>query len=115
MSRTANVNQKRWSPSRTDIKSLIEEATVDAYGDAEQRTGFYTMLEEHLDMPFDVAILGDRTTVARIDMAADEQIVAICKRGRFKHAIRVLDLPLPSPPPACAEWIEAYRRWARGG
>jgi hypothetical protein len=26
-------------------------------------------------------------------------------------AIRVVDLPLPAPPPAGAEWIEAYRRW----
>jgi len=23
-----------------------------------------------------------------------------------------LDLPLPSPPPAGAEWIAAYRHWA---
>jgi hypothetical protein len=27
---------------------LITEATVDAYGDAEQRGGFHTMIEEHL-------------------------------------------------------------------
>jgi hypothetical protein len=115
MSLITNVNQKRWPPSQADIKSLIEVATIDAYGDAEQCIGLYTMLEEHLDMPFDVEILGARTTVTRVDMTADEQIVAICKRGRFKQAIPILDLPIPSPPPAGAEWIEAYRRWARGG
>jgi hypothetical protein len=29
------------------------------------------------------------------------------------QAISVLDLPLPEPPPKGAEWIAAYRRWAR--
>jgi len=25
------------------------------------------------------------------------------------------DLPLPTPPPDGADWIEAYRRWLGGG
>jgi hypothetical protein len=29
-----------------------------------------------------------------------------------EQAIGILDLPLPAPPPAGAEWIEAYRHWA---
>ena len=33
--------------------ALIAEATVDAYNESEQRMGFYTMIEEHLDMPFE--------------------------------------------------------------
>ena len=28
--------------------------------------------------------------------------------------IPILDLPLPTPPPEGAQWIEAYRRWAKG-
>ena len=49
--------RKRWPPSKTELDALIEEAIVDAYGESEQRTGFYTMLEEHLAMPFEVEIL----------------------------------------------------------
>ena len=26
---------------------------------------------------------------------------------------RIYDLPLPDPPPEGADWIEAFRRWAR--
>jgi hypothetical protein len=114
MSRGTNVNRKRWPPTQSEIESLIEEATIDAYGDAEQRTGFYTVLEDYLDIPFNVEIMGVVATVEQIDMTADEQVIAVCRRGRFKQAIPILDLPLPSPPPGGAEWIEAYRRWARG-
>jgi hypothetical protein len=53
-------------------------------------------------------------TVERIDMTDYEQIVAVCTRGKSRQRVPILDLPLPDPPPAGAEWIDAYRRWARG-
>ena len=53
-------------------------------------------------------------TVERIHMNANEQIIAVCKRGRNRQALPIVDLPLPTPPPEGAEWIEAYRQW-RGG
>jgi hypothetical protein len=37
----------------------------------------------------------------------------MCARGKHRQAIPILDLPLPDPPPDGAEWIAAYRRWAR--
>lgn len=32
---------------------MFEEATVDAYDDDEQATGWFTMLEEHLELPIE--------------------------------------------------------------
>ena len=96
------------------LDEMIEEATVDAYGSSEQITGFYTMLDEHLVVPFKTEVLGVEATVTRVDVTTDEQIVALCARGRSRQRIPILDLPLPDPPPSGAEWIEAYRRWARG-
>jgi hypothetical protein len=93
---------------------LIEEAIVDAYGESEQRVAFYTMLEEKLRVPFRTEILGVPITVDRLDMTNDDQIVAICRRGRSRQTVPILDLPLPEPLPDGAEWIEAYCRWARG-
>jgi hypothetical protein len=49
--------------------------------------------------------------VEDIDLAEDNSILAVCRRGGIRQAIRVVDLPLPVPPPAGAEWIEAYRHW----
>jgi hypothetical protein len=71
------------------------------------------MIAGHLGVSFEAEILGVAGTVERIDMTVDEQIVAICLRGRSRQAIPILDLPLADPLPAGAEWIEAYRVWAR--
>ena len=96
------------------IEKLIERATVDAYGESEQRVGFFTMLEDDLALPFDTEILGERATVEKIDLTPADEIVAICRRGRSRQQIPILDLPLPKPAPPGAQWIEAYRRWVRG-
>jgi hypothetical protein len=96
------------------LDALIAEATVDCYNDSECVTGFYTMLDEHLTMPFQTVVLGVAVTVTGIDLTEDEQITAVCTRGRAKQRIPILDLPLPTPPPEGAEWIDAYRRWVKG-
>jgi hypothetical protein len=96
------------------LKRLLEEATVDAYNESEQRVRFMTMIESNLDLPFVARVLGAELSVERIDMTSADEIVAICRRGRTRQAISILELPLPTPAPKGAEWIEAYRRWSRG-
>ncbi|MFC9552720.1 calcium-binding protein [Rhodococcus sp. NPDC056960] len=100
------------SPNRAALEALVAEATVDCYNDSECVTGFYTILDDHLDMPFQTQVLGAQVTVAGIDLT-DDAIVAICTRGRSRQRIRILDLRLPTPPPDGAQWIEAYRHWLR--
>jgi hypothetical protein len=39
--------------SKARLDSMIEEAIVDAYGEAEQAVAFLTMFEEHLQVPFE--------------------------------------------------------------
>jgi hypothetical protein len=90
---------------------MIEEATVDAYNDDEQLTGPYTMIEDHLAVPFTTTVLGVEVTVRKVDLTADT-IVAVCAAGRHRQRLDLLDLPLPTPPPDGAEWIDAYRHWA---
>ena len=70
------------------------------------------MLEDHLALPFETEVLGVLVTVERIEMTDDEQIVAVCARGRSRQRIPIVDLPLPAKPPEGSEWIAAYRRWA---
>jgi len=113
LSTNKRSTRKRWPPSATTLDALIEEAIIDANGVSEERVGFYTMLAEHLAVPFEVDLLGITVTVERIDMTDDEHIVAVCRHGRFRQAISLLDLPLPARLPQGAEWIAAYRRWAR--
>ena len=99
--------------SAARLDRLIEQAIVDAYGDDEQRTGFFTMIDDEIAFPFAATVLGVEVTVKGVDMNAAGEIVAVCLRGKERQAIPILDLPLPDPPPKGAEWIAAYRRWAR--
>jgi len=97
--------------SKERIAEMIEEATVDAYDESEQATGWYTMFEQYLELPFETTVLGVAVIVASVDLRENNEIVALCTHGRDRQAISLVDLPLPSPKPAGTEWIEAYRHW----
>ncbi len=84
---------------------MVEEATVDACGESEQVTGWFTMIEDNLDMPFETTVLGVPVTVERVDLDRSEEIVAVCRRGRGRQSIPIVDLP------DGAEWVEAYCLW----
>lgn len=101
--------------STAKLRKLIDKALVDAYGESEQRVAFLTVIDQYLELPFKTRVLDVEVLVERVEMTVAEEIVAICRRGKSKQQIPILELPLPKPPPKGAEWIEAYRYWARGG
>lgn len=115
MSATTRKRRPRPRISKARLAEMFEEATVDAYGESEQLTGWFTMIDDNLAVPFETTVLGVPVTVERVDLDQSEQIVAVCRHGRYRQALPILDLPLPTPPPEGAEWIEAYRQWRRGG
>jgi len=94
---------------------LVEEAVVDCYNESEQVVGLYTMIEDNLALPFETKVLGVPVIVERVDLTRSEEIVAVCRRAGVRQTIPILDLPLPSPRPAGAQWIDAYRHWVGGG
>ncbi len=100
--------------SEEQLDDMIEQATVDAHDESEQLSGWSCMFEENLAVPFETTVLGVPVKVEQVTQNNDEQIVAICTRGKGKQSIPILDLPLPEPLPPGAEWIEAYRHWRRG-
>ena len=104
--------QRRLSKTRLD--ELVEDALVDAYGESEQVTGFYTMMENDLRLPFETEILGMTVTVEDIDITEDDQLVAVCRKDKTKQRISLSELPLPLALPKGAEWIAAYRYWRTG-
>ena len=99
---------------RAALDALIAEATVDCYNEIECVTGFYTMLVDLLAVPFQSEVLGVEVTVTGVDLTEEGQITAVCMRGAATQRIPILHLPLPTPPSEGAQWIEAYRRWAKG-
>ena len=99
--------------SRDQLEQLIASATVDCYNEREECLGLFEMLTEHLEIPFVTTVLGVAVTVTALDITDDDQIVAICRRGRNLLRVALLELPMPDPRPDGADWIDAYRIWAR--
>ena len=110
---TSKRQVHRRSLSLAEFDEMIEDANVNAYGESEETVGFFLVLEERLKLPFRTEVLGMDVIDERIDLTDDEQIVAVCTRGESQQRVPILDLSLPNPPPEGAEWIEAFRRWAR--
>lgn len=104
---------RSWPPSPRRLDALIEEATVDAYGESEQATAFLTALEEHLALPFGATVAGEAVIVEKIDLRGADELIAICRRRGKRETVRLLDVELPVPRPKGAEWVAAYHRWSR--
>ena len=112
---TTKPELRRWPPSRAQLDALVADATIDAGDEPEQRMGLYAMIMDNLVVPFETTVLGLTVIVERLEISAAEQLVAVCRRGIMRQKIGILELLLPKPVPAGAEWIEAYRRWSAGG
>ena len=113
--KTTRKDSRRPRISKGKFEEMVEAATVDCYNESEQITGWFTMIDDNLAVPFQTVVLGVPVTVERVDLDRNEQIVAVCRRGRDRQSLPILDLPLPEPSPEGAEWIEAYRRWLGEG
>ncbi len=97
--------------SQSQLEAISEAATVDCYNESEEVTGWFTMIQENLAVPFQTSVLGVDVMVQRIALNEDGQIVAVCTRGRDRQTLPILDLPLPRSGVEGSEWIEAYRQW----
>jgi hypothetical protein len=112
MKRSALPKQLQLSKARLD--ELVDDALTDAYGESEQVTGFYTMLENDLHLPFETQILGVTATVESIDITEDDQLVAVCRRARRVNGFCSRNCRCYRHLPRGAEWIAAYRYWRTG-
>ena len=106
--------KQRHGLSKERLNELVEEAVVDAHDESEAAMGFHTMLENDLRLPFETEMLGVTVTVEGFDITEDDQLVAVCRKGKNRQRISLAELPLPSKLPEGAEWIVAYRYWRTG-
>src|SRR5713101_7153278 len=97
-----------------EIKALLDEILVDAYGDSEQLTSFEVAFEESGRFPFTARIVGATVEVLKIEYEGDERrgLTAVCRRDGEKHRVSLADL---TPGPVTLEMsrlLAAYRRWS---
>ena len=87
--------------SARKLDKMIKEATVDCYDELEQASGFFTMIEDHLALPFATEVLGVEVSVVGVEMDDNGSLKAVCERNGKRQLIGLIDLELPkSPRPA---------------
>lgn len=89
MSDPQRTRRQRPGLSRAKLAKMIEEATLDAYGESEQVTGWFTIIEENLATPFETVVLGVPVTVERVDLDRKAQrssrFAAADVRGKYSR------------------------------
>lgn len=100
---------------RARLAALIDEATIDCYGEEEQHTGLLTMIEDNVECPFPAKVIGERVTVTGFEWPkAGYGLFAVCERGGRKYQVDINSLEFVRPRPEGYEWIEAYFAWREG-
>jgi hypothetical protein len=99
-------------PTDDDPDELIEQITVDAYGD-EGYWSFRQAFEDEVMFPLAATLIGIPISVAAIDFDGDERrgLVAVVQRDAKRTAISLLDIEIPPSQQTADRLVAAYRRW----
>ncbi|HEV8166531.1 MAG TPA: calcium-binding protein [Actinomycetota bacterium] len=98
---------------KRDLDALIEEITVDCYGEDEELTGFLAYFEDALERPVEATVVGVPVTIVGVDCPAGalRGLVARCRRGGADYEVSLRDVALPRGS-ELARILAAYRYWA---
>ena len=101
--------------SATDLAALdalIEELTVDAYGDEEQLVGFLTGAEDALAVGEIATVAGVEIQIVRIECGPDARrgLLAVCERDHQRFELSLADLAFGTSS-ELSQVVAAYRRW----
>jgi tetratricopeptide (TPR) repeat protein len=97
----------------TSLDEMIEDITVDTYGDDEKFWAFLQAFADHIELPVDGFVIGEPVSVIEIDYDGNERrgITAKCKReDGSEHVIAIYEVVFPEKSKA-SRYIAAYRRW----
>ena len=95
------------------LDKMIEDITVDAYGDNEQLWAFRQAFEDNVELPADGFIIGEPVLVIEIDFDGNERrgLIARCRRENgAEYVVAAADVVFAQAS-AGARHIAAYRRW----
>ena len=107
--------KRQTGKDRERLWALIEEATIDCYGEDEQHAGLLTMIEDNVDCPFRAKVIGEEVEVTGFEWPkAGYGLLAVCERNGRQHLVDINSLEWIKPYPEGFEWIEAYLAWRKG-
>jgi hypothetical protein len=97
----------------TALDKLIDEITVDAYGDDEILWAFRQAFEDDVTLPADGFVIGEPVSVIEIDYDGNERrgLTAKCRReDGSEHVVAASDVLFPEGSSGPL-FLAAYRRW----
>lgn len=95
------------------LDRLIQEITVDAYGDDEKLWAFRQALEDELTVPCDGYVIGEPVCILAFAYDGNERrgLTARCRRqDGSEHVVAASEVALPAHSRA-ARYLAAYRKW----
>lgn len=106
----------KFKNSQKHLDELLEEATVDCYGDEEAFTGLVVTLEDNLPFPFEAQVLGETVVVIGIDDNRSDMrcgIIATVRKGKKEYGVALSELQV-SEKIQTNQWFEMYKYWLQG-
>jgi hypothetical protein len=100
---------------RTRLQALLEQATVDCYGEEEEFGGVLCTLEDNLSFPLQAEALGEQVEVIGLDdrrSSLRKGIVARVRKDDREYGVGLAELNFIAPDATSAEWLAMYRYWA---
>ncbi len=95
------------------VNAALEDATVDAYGDDEQHSGFFYAIAEEIAFPFQGIVLGDEVSVVDAEMPEGDHFgidLVIEKNGKTLR-IEARSVEILPPYPEGHLYLAAYLIW----
>ena len=108
------MTHKEWSDNTVAaLDELIEEITVDAYGDEEKLWAFRQAFEDEVALPADGFVIGEPISVVEIDYDGNERrgLTARCRReDGAEHVVAASDVVFPEGSSG-SRYLAAYSKW----
>jgi hypothetical protein len=105
----ARKQKKQPETDRERLRELIEEATVDCYGEDEQLMGMMVTVQDNVVCPFKAKVIGEEVEVTALEEGIG--LNAVCRHKGKEYRIDVSSLEWLPERPEGLEWIEAYLAW----
>jgi tetratricopeptide (TPR) repeat protein len=116
MKRDPRTESSRKTISRSagrELQELIEQITVDAYGEGEQLWAFRQAFEDELPVPCSATVIGEPVTVVQFDFDGNERrgLVAKCRRQDGSlYTVSAVDVSFADGGRGWL-YVAAYRKW----
>jgi hypothetical protein len=108
-----NPGKKMRRPGYAALDALIEEITLDAYGDGEQLWAFRQAIEDNVALPCGGFVMGEPVSVIAFDFDGNERrgLTAKCRSANGRQqSVSAADVAMPLDSDG-ARYVAAYRKW----